>query len=110
MKTSGRFISNKTYNQVQYNTQVANLQSSLSKSTSELKANIPVRFFLNTFSCETVLISFIKQGDYIESYQCRFFVGLMSQCEGMHNTVKAGNVTALERKSRSVFRKHAAEH
>lgn len=32
----------------------------------------------------------------------------MSQCEGMHDAVKAGNVTTSERKRPAVFRKHAA--
>lgn len=32
----------------------------------------------------------------------------MSQCEGMQNVVKAGNVAALGRKSLAVFRKQAA--
>lgn len=50
-----------------------------------------------------VLKSFIRHGGYIQS-----FVGLMSQCEGMHNAVKAGNVAALERKSLAVCRKQAA--
>lgn len=36
------------------------------------------------------------------------FVQQMSQCEGMQNVVKAGNVAALGRKSLTVFRKQAA--
>lgn len=35
-------------------------------------------------------------------------LALMSQCEGMYDAEKAGNVTALGRKGPSVFRKHAA--
>lgn len=54
------------------------------------------------------LKSFIKHGDYFQSYQFFLVVWQMSQCEGMHDSVKAGNVTASERKRLTVLRKCAA--
>lgn len=36
------------------------------------------------------------------------FVGLVTRCEGSHNAVKSGNVTASERKGLMLFRKLAA--
>lgn len=38
-----------------------------------------------------------------------FSLLFMSQCEGMYTAVKAGNVTALERKSLAVFRKRSIQ-
>lgn len=51
-------------------------------------------------SVAIALKPFIRHGDHNQA-----FVRLMSQCEGMHNAVKAGNVAALERKSPAVLRK-----
>lgn len=53
-----------------------------------------------TMSAAIALQPFIRHGDHNQA-----FVRLMSQCEGMHNAVKAGNVAALERKSQAVLRK-----